>query len=166
MYWGQHVIIFKSCQWQENYVRWQWLSRWRRKYNETPVKYGIKASLRRWHMMSNSNSCHHMVPAEGWKGNSFPIHGVAPQFNFHCVPPETQFDFSRKINGRWHMTSATAEGWRLKKQQFRNQLKFSKFSVQCCTLWFDQTSSYCRQKCRLFYIGRLFISICDRICNA
>ena len=165
MYWGQHAIIFKSCQWQENYVRWQWLSRWRRKYDETPVKYGIKASLRRWHMMSNSNSCHHMVPAEGWKGNSFPIHGVAPQFNFHCVPPETQFDFSRKINGRWHMTPASAKGWR------RNSLEIS---------WNSPTSLYNvahfdlikhppiagRQKCRLFYIGRLFISICDRICNA
>ena len=45
--------------------------------DETPVKYGLTASLRRWHTMSNSNKCwRHMVPvavAEGWGGNSLEI---------------------------------------------------------------------------------------------
>ena len=47
------------------------------KMDETPVKYGLTASLRRWHTMSNSNKCwRHMVPvavAEGWGGNSLEI---------------------------------------------------------------------------------------------
>ena len=47
------------------------------KMDETPVRYGLTASLRRWHTMSNSNKCwRHMVPvavAEGWGGNSLEI---------------------------------------------------------------------------------------------
>ena len=54
------------------------------KMDETPVRYGLTASLRRWHTMSNSNKCwRHMVPvavAEGWGGNSLEINWECSQF--------------------------------------------------------------------------------------
>ena len=69
------------------------------KMDETPVKYGLTASLRRWHTMSNSNKCwRHMVPvavAEGWGGNSLEINLCSP-FTFSVRFAEqhtTRWDF-------------------------------------------------------------------------
>ena len=62
------------------------------KMDETPVKYGLTASLRRWHTMSNSNKCwRHMVPvavAEGWGGNSLEINWESAhslEINWKCA---------------------------------------------------------------------------------
>ena len=103
---------------------------------ETPVKYGIKAPLRRWHTMSNSNNCRHMVPAPGpSRGEMATVsrwytvwfYTVAPQFDFtpRVAPWHSLIWSNLPPDGRWHMVPDNRGG--VKRQQLRNQLKLCSF---------------------------------------